>query len=139
MTQQTGSMQVAGPEEAIAELVREPGNPDGQVRWSAAYALADIGEPAAAPLIEALKDKRAVVRRRAVTALGRVGAARFTEQLASPLHDEDWRVRLATAFVLANLENERSDALIEEALDDEESIVKNSARLLVEKRREMGR
>ena len=60
-------------ENMIQELIGELSNRNEDVRWAAAYALAQIGEPAVGPLILALDNNDSVVRLRAAWALGRIG------------------------------------------------------------------
>jgi len=76
---------------------------DFNVRYSAAGALEEIGEPAVEPLIEALKDKNRDVRESVAYALGKIGDTLAVEPLIEALKDKDSYVRAGAAIALGKL------------------------------------
>lgn len=81
-------------------------NEDMSVRYRAAYALGDIGDPRAVePLIAALKDKKWDVRRAAATALGKMGDSRAVEPLLAMLNNdrEDQYIQKACVEALGKI------------------------------------
>ena len=73
-----------------------------QLREAATRALVQVGEQAAPPLVEALRDERAAVRRWAAQTLGVLGAAgrSAADPLLDALEDSDESVRQAAAKAL---------------------------------------
>ena len=90
-------------ENMIQELIGELSNRNEDVRWAAAYALVQIGEPAVGPLILALENNDSVVRLRAAWALGRIGDPLAIDSLIAVLRDGDWAVRMRAADALGRL------------------------------------
>jgi hypothetical protein len=77
---------------------------DGEVRESAAYALAEIGDKKAVePLIKSLDDENSWVRESAVRALGELRDERSIEPLKKLLSDEDGDVRESASEVLKQM------------------------------------
>ena len=66
----------------------------------AARALEFIGEPAVAPLIEALQDENADIRSQAAKILGKISDPRAVHPLVQALDDRDERVRGSSFFAL---------------------------------------
>jgi HEAT repeat protein len=83
-------------------------DPDGAVRGQAAFALAAIGPPAVANLIEASKSPSVDARRLAVFALGKIGpeAATARPALTLLLKDADAEVRMVAAESLSQISQE---------------------------------
>ncbi len=98
---------------------------DSSVRWSAAFALGEVGgERAVDALLSLLKDEDSFVRWRAAAALGEVGGERAVDALLSLLKDEDSFVRWRAAAALGEVGGERAvDALLS-LLKDEDSVVR---------------
>jgi len=72
------------------------------VRRTAAFVIGQIGDiRAVEPLLQALKDGKAVVREAAAMALGMIGDARAVEPLIQTLQDKDSWVSRAAAEALA--------------------------------------
>ena len=77
---------------------------DHPLRWGAAWALGKIGDAKAVPpLIQALADENARVRRNAAKALGSIGDDAAVEPLVASLGDEDSRVRKDAADALGEM------------------------------------
>ncbi len=70
------------------------------VKEAAVAALVMVGEPAVAPLKEALKDRDMIVRRRAAVALIQIGDPGSMETWVDALRDEDPAVKKAAAEAL---------------------------------------
>jgi HEAT repeat protein len=87
----------------------------GEGAWSALDALAQIGDPASAPLFKArLQDKDPFIRRSAAEGLGRAGDAASIDTLEKNVTvDESKMVRLASAFALQKLGRNYAARLID--------------------------
>ncbi len=97
-----------GDPEAVDALTTalEPGN-DFWVRYSAAEALGAIGnQRAAAPLMEAARDRQILIRRAAVRSLGMLRASQAIPVLIQALKDSDAQVRLHAAEGLGRIGHE---------------------------------
>ena len=99
------------------------------VRFAAAAALGELGDPRAVELlIEALKDKDLRVRFEAALALGVSEDPRAVEPVIEALRDGDLDVRFEAALALGVSEDPRAvGPLIEAALKDEEGLVRAAA------------
>jgi HEAT repeat protein len=95
-------------------------------------AMCQTSPPAAAPVVtgriqqcqdilnKALKDKNPDTRKQAAIALSLVGSAEpFPSQLESLLDDKDVEVRLAAVASMSDLKNDRTNAALHKALNDE--------------------
>jgi hypothetical protein len=89
-------------------------NEDWQIRFSAAEALAKIGDPQAVePLLGALRDVKWRVRYVAAWALGEIGDLRAVEPLGAAYQEWGLRHRYSAALALWHLGNvDRSDTWI---------------------------
>ena len=90
----------------IEALIKALGHRDWSVRYAAAEALGEVGDPqAVGPLISCLEDhgEDIALRERASLALGMIGDPRAIETLVSTLKDDDWGVRRAAAEALGKL------------------------------------
>jgi nitrite reductase/ring-hydroxylating ferredoxin subunit len=106
-------------ENLIARLIRELSNVNKDARWAAAFALAELGDPAVEPLIQELANQNSVVRLRAAWALGQIRDPRPVDQLINTLRDGDWSVRMYAAEALGRIGSRTAvDALVR-ALRDE--------------------
>jgi len=96
--------------------------------------LGDIGEPAFNPLIAALQDEDANVRKWAAFALGEIGDPRAVEPLIEALQDEHWEVRGYAAWSLGRFGDSKAiDPLTYAASSDEEEMVREAAAEALEK------
>ena len=83
-------------------LIKAIRHPNLGIRWRAALALGDIGEPAIKPLVRALKESDQDVRWLAGLALGRIGKAAIP-QLIRVLSEQDYDARWHATRVLAEI------------------------------------
>jgi HEAT repeat protein len=89
-----------------------------KVRAEAAYALAELGEPAVPSLIKALRDKKREVQEETAFALAEVRDERIVEPLIQALKDEDPGVRAKAADALGLLGDKRAVEPLIQALRD---------------------
>jgi HEAT repeat protein len=94
-------------------LIAALDNHDGAARHRARIALVEIGGPAVAPLIEALTDPNDDVRWEAAKALGQIGDPEAAPALVNALEDENSGVRWLAAEGLIALEREGLVALLQ--------------------------
>ena len=96
---------VLGDTESVMDFIEIlNSDPDSWKRYDAASALGKIADPRAyAPLIQALEDPAAEVRRSVATALGRLGDPRATSALVVHLKDSDPNVRYRAIEALVAL------------------------------------
>jgi HEAT repeat protein len=89
----------------VTALIAVLGDLDGEVRLSAAVALANVGAEAVEPLTATLSDKNSDARASAAYGLGLIGgpAAPATEALIKALKDEEREVRRQAAQALARI------------------------------------
>jgi HEAT repeat protein len=103
--------------------------PDGScLAESVSKALGTIGEPAVEPLLAALKDKDAAVRRGAAMTLGKIPDPRAVEPLLAALKDMDGRVRLEAEGALGKIKDPRAVEPLIADLKDENASVRRAAR-----------
>lgn len=88
------------------------------VRDGAADALVELGDPAVAPLVQALGSARASVRELAAVSLGRVGTVRAVRPLISLLSDTSPRIRTAAAEALGHIRSTVAVEPLIEAVQD---------------------
>jgi len=91
--------------ETLMEMLKDP-NPG--VRYSAVYAIAELGlaaKPAIAALMQSLQDEDSSVRARAAHALGKIGpvASKAVPALEALLADEDSRVRSSASWAILKI------------------------------------
>ncbi|MCP9447146.1 MAG: HEAT repeat domain-containing protein [Nitrospira sp.] len=90
----------------------------------AIQALVELGEPAVARLIGALRDKDENVRKSAVLALGRIKSAAAIDPLIDMTKDPDWFIRLTAAAALESIGDERGREAIKPLLKDSDMVVR---------------
>ncbi len=88
-------------------------------------------------LVECLSDSDSVVRREAITALGRLGDTRAVEPLMEALKDRHWDVRRNAAIVLGEMGDTRAIEALDQLLLNEkwEAYVRREAKTALEKLR----
>ncbi len=98
-------------------------------RWSrAGYRLAQLGEPALAPLISSLRNQSPLVRANAAQALGQMKDERVVDPLIKTLaEDESEQVRAKAAFSLGWTGDQRAMDPLTAALNDPSDQVRKSA------------
>jgi HEAT repeat protein len=121
-----GALASADPR-ALHELVAVTRAGQGTASLLAATALSKAGEPAVAPLIEALQDEPVIVRQGAAMALGEIGDPRALAALAARLEDGSHMVRQVAAIALGKLGAPEALAPLIGALGDESEIVRRAA------------
>ena len=100
---------------------------DKGVREQSARALAEIGNPASAALMDLIRDKEWRVRYRAAEAFGLMAASPGTPVLIKVLHDEKDHVRYMAAKSLGLIGDPASlEPLIERLSDDNEFVSQDS-------------
>jgi HEAT repeat protein len=88
---------------AVEPLIGVLQHPDSDVRWNAAIALGEIGDPrAVAPLIRQLSDTDRFVKSRVAHALGMIGTP-AVHHLVQTLHDGDGNQRWGAAIALGGI------------------------------------
>ena len=85
----------------VDQLILDLHDASWQIRWNAAGALGDTGDPRAIePLAAALKDENSYVRATAALALGAIDDPRVIAPLIGALQDESHGVRKNAAYCL---------------------------------------
>ena len=83
------------------------------------------------PLLLALHDEKADVRRHVIGALSRIADPHLTDRIGYALKDPDWRVRMGAALALSTIGNEKSHNLLQMATCDENEYVQKIARAVL--------
>lgn len=104
---------------AVDPLLQALQEGDAEVRRGATEALGQIGDAAVKPLIVGLKDEDSYVRWRAAINLGRIGDRRAVNALIRALKDDDGLVRSGAAWALGELKDKKSLTSLREALRKE--------------------
>jgi hypothetical protein len=114
-------------ESNVRGLISALSHRDVEVRYRAAMALGELGDPAAVEaLSRALKDENSGVRWEAAEALGKVGDP-ATGVLAVAMQDEDDDIRWRAAIALGEIGNEEAIEALVGALSDEDDYVRSRA------------
>jgi HEAT repeat protein len=90
-------------------------------------ALVQLGKPAVIPVISALHDEKADVRKNAAKALGYMNDPRAVDPLINALGDSDTNVRKTAIESLGKLGNPRAVGPILASLKDRKTIIQNAA------------
>ena len=99
---------------AIDPLIATSKDTDQHARWSAIWALANIGEPAVGPLIVVLKDPNYLDRLFAASSLSEINDVRAVSALLEAWRNRDFAVIAgADSFFIKRGEPGSEDALIE--------------------------
>ena len=95
--------------------------------FTAAASLIQAGEPAVAPLIEALQDEKPIVRQAAAAALGDTGDTRAVEGLIERLADPFEGVCQSAAVSLGKLGAQEAVEPLIQTMGDENELVRKAA------------
>ncbi len=90
----------------------------------ATWALAELGKPAIARLLELLKDPDEVIRKQAILALGEIKDASCVDALIERLQDSDWFSRLSAAAALEKIGDPRGREAVKPLLKDPDLVVR---------------
>lgn len=116
--------------EALTDIGWRPGqDASGAAYWAVRRKwdkCIEIGAPAVAPLIVALKDSYGYMREGAAQALGQIGDARAVESLSAALKDRDWDVGNAAAAALVKIGDARAVEPLIAALTDSDSEIRRA-------------
>jgi HEAT repeat protein len=126
-------------EQVVRALQKALRDEAGQVRATAATALADVGGDEALPdLLVAVEDDNALVRQMAISALGEIGDPRATERLRRALADPRAEVRFQAVMAFPRVSTSREDALaaLLHATEDADAFVCHIALRMTEELRE---
>ena len=104
----------SGKENSVEQLLSNLRQHNWSVNWQTADALAEMGQSAVPPLLQALEDPDGYVRNGAAIALGKIGNTDATQALIRALQwrddgvyedDEDHEARISAATALGKLRN----------------------------------
>ncbi|MBN2122032.1 HEAT repeat domain-containing protein [Candidatus Micrarchaeota archaeon] len=124
---------------AVPHLSKLLNGANTKFRDDAAYALKEIGEPAAKTFVAALKDGNEELRAISAEALGKIGCHYGLSALVNSLYDDSPKVRAAAAEALGKINSVNSfgkkansaiPRLIDLLLDGDEDVVVHSAHTL---------
>ena len=113
-------------ERVFQQLVETVRGGRGLFCFFAATSLIKAGEPAVAPLIEALQDEKVIVRQAAASALGDMGDRRAVERLVERLGDGSEVVRQAAAVSLGKLGAKDAVEPLLRTIGDESELVRKA-------------
>ncbi len=105
----------------IQALIAALSDENGLARQRARWALVDMGEPAVAPLIQALADKRERVRWQAAKALSKICSPAAGPALVRAVEDKSFGVRWLAAEGLIALRHQGLVPLLEALVDHSDS------------------
>jgi HEAT repeat protein len=111
---------------AVPALMTALKDKEEYIRWAAADALAQLGEPAVEPLVALLRDPNPVMRDVAIRTLGKIGPA-AVPGLSSALKNPLKAMRETAADALGGIHHERAVPPLLEALADKELTVREKA------------
>jgi HEAT repeat protein len=113
--------------DSVSALIAALKDKNEYIRAVAAEMLGEIREPqAAAPLAQALGDRRRIVRLEATRALYRLGKPAL-EHLISALKSENWQTRIAAATALGGIKDDLAVKALANSLRDSHLLVKACA------------
>jgi hypothetical protein len=111
-------------------LINKLQNSQGEVKSNLIRAMGQLkNKMFLEPLIEALKDRKALFF--TIDALGDLGLAEAEPALKRLMKDKDWFNRLNALEALAKLSLENINQIAQQALDDENDMVRNSAARII--------
>jgi HEAT repeat protein len=105
----------------VDTLVELLGNKDGVTRSKARAALVDIGNPAVAALVKALKDRNQTVRWESAKALGQIRDPESIDALVDALRDRLFDVRWLAAEALTGIGDKAIGPILQAIVDYPES------------------
>jgi nucleotide-binding universal stress UspA family protein len=108
--------------EIVDSLVGDLASNDGMVRVKARHSLVAIGREAVRPLVEALRSKRHWVRWEAAKALAQIGNPTATQALVDALEDEEFDVRWLAAEGLIHIGAESIEPLLKALIERPDSL-----------------
>lgn len=114
-------------EESVNALINTFDDDNPEVRLQATKSLAQIGDLAIKPLIQALKIEEGNIRRYATYALKEIGDSSVVTHLIEALQDDDWGVRKFSAQSLGDIGDKAAVEPLIEALEDDDWGVKVAA------------
>ena len=124
-------------------LLKALEHPQWEIRAAAVQAIEKLGPQAALdPLLGVLQDEHPLVRAAAVHALGSLAEQTPeqqipVEQVLLVLRDEAWEVREMAVLVLGKLPFSLAEPLLQEALQDSNSCVREAVRFALERHEEV--
>jgi HEAT repeat protein len=121
MPETSGSTNSDTPEAAVGSLMDTLASPDGHVRQIGRRALVAMGKAAVPGLIEALKDASWIVRWEAAKALGETGDPRAGAALVAALSDERFGIQWLAAEGLIALGRAGLEPILEALIEDPDS------------------
>ena len=90
----------------------------------ATWALAELGKPAVAKLVEALDDRDEFVRKQSILALGEIKDSAAVDALIEKTKDPDWFTRLTAAASLEKIGDQRGREAVKPLLKDPDLVVR---------------
>ena len=90
----------------------------------ATWALAELGKPAVAKLVEALDDRDEFVRKQSILALGEIKDSAAVDALIEKTKDPDWFIRLTAAASLEKIGDQRGREAVKPLLKDPDLVVR---------------
>jgi HEAT repeat protein len=112
---------------ALEMLINALEDENWRVRWYSAEILGEIKDDRAVkPLIKALNDENNGVRSNSIIALIEIGEP-AVEMLINALEDVNWRVRLHSAEILGEINDDRAVKPLTETLNDDNNDVRRAA------------
>jgi HEAT repeat protein len=112
---------------AIGVLMQSLKDENKEIRWRAALALGEIGEPAVEPLIMALEDHEVDIQQHAAWCLGKIEEPWAVVPLLNILKSGYSFVRWRAAEALGKIKDERAIEPLIHALEDEDLDVRDAA------------
>ncbi|WP_300608658.1 HEAT repeat domain-containing protein [Methanohalophilus sp.] len=118
-------------ETAVEVLIENLANENVSVKSEVVRSLVDIGEPAVAPLIQALENDNPDIRKNSAIALGKIGDERAIEPLLDLLDDDNREVRHAAEIALGNIGEESIDLLVSYAKNQDNAVYSRTIAVIV--------
>ena len=112
--------------QAIMPLVLLLGHKDASVQRAAIHALVNLSPSSFEALLAALDNPERLIRKGAVTALGKLGDERAVMPLIQVLHHNDMTVRQKAILALKNIGGTTALAALTEALQDSNALIRRA-------------